>query len=74
MDVAPAPLHLFTPSPPALTSSTTTPPSGAVTQLSLDEYLAQPVEVRYPFNYVGSLFEDASPAVLRTPCDFEPNS
>ncbi|KAA3676129.1 uncharacterized protein DEA37_0002661 [Paragonimus westermani] len=24
-------------------------------------YLAQPVEIRYPFNYVADLFEDASP-------------
>ncbi|KER34117.1 hypothetical protein T265_12416, partial [Opisthorchis viverrini] len=30
-------------------------------QLSFETYLAQPVEIRYPFNYVADLFEDASP-------------
>ncbi|KAG5450658.1 hypothetical protein CSKR_108793 [Clonorchis sinensis] len=30
-------------------------------RLSFETYLAQPVEIRYPFNYVADLFEDASP-------------
>ncbi|KAF8568328.1 hypothetical protein P879_05398 [Paragonimus westermani] len=29
--------------------------------MNYELYLAQPVEIRYPFNYVADLFEDASP-------------